>query len=308
MTFRSTTSYLRVLMFPGQGGQRRGMGSELLENPSSLIDEADDILDYSVRELCLSDPHGALEDSRYAQPAVYVTNALAYRNYLKHFAQPDVLIGHSLGEYNALEAAGVLDFATGLRLVQTRAQVTTGRPGAMLAVVGLTIVEINSVLEQAELSEIEPANLNSRFQSVLGGPVDQINTARSALQSAGAKLTSRLRITGAFHTRHMRGAANEFRIAMPNFNACPGKTPVIANLTARPYQNLDVRDALVAHLTHPVLWQHSIEEIIDRWGRPELPGDGVLFDEIGSEQVLTRLVTHIRRDRATSIQHPYTET
>ncbi|KOX11687.1 hypothetical protein ADL05_23170 [Nocardiopsis sp. NRRL B-16309] len=284
-------------MFPGQGVQRQGMGEDLFERFPRLVDRANDILGYSVRDLCLSDPAGRLSDSRFSQPAIYVVNALAYRAEGLRGDDFDVLLGHSLGEYNALEAAGYIGFEAGLELVRARAEATAKCSGAMLAVVGLELRRVHAVLRHAGLDEVETANVNSRFQTVLGGPDLDIGHARSALVRAGARIATRLPVTGAYHTRHMAAAIAPFSSATAAAPFRRGHTPVVANRTARPHDASLVRRDLVDHLTSPVLWQQSVEWILDTHGDPDLPNEGVDFQEAGATRVLTRLVSHIRRDR-----------
>ncbi|TQN33467.1 malonyl CoA-acyl carrier protein transacylase [Haloactinospora alba] len=290
----------RVLMFPGQGAQRRGMGKRAFREFPDLLARADRILGYSVAELCESDPEGKLADSRFAQPAVYVVNALTYRLENPRAGDVRLFLGHSLGEFNALEAAGFLSFDTGLELVRARAEATAGQPGSMLAVVGVDLERAMSVLHRAGLNRVEPANLNSRYQSVLAGPAPEIEQARTVLLDAGAKLATRLPITGAFHTHHMSDATSPFARSLSETAFLTGNTPVVANLTARPHIPSLLRQHLSGHLTNPVLWRQSVEWVLDNLGDPHSFEEGIHFDEIGAEKTLTRMVEHIKRDRAST--------
>ena len=158
-----------AVLFPGQGSQRKGMGKELFGRYPEAERQAEDILGYSVPELCLEDPGGRLGDTVYTQPVRYVVNALAWRAAAEEGLTGDVLLGHSVGEYAALLAAGVFDFATGLRLVARRASAMAGVRGGMSVVLGLEAGQISEVLRSAGLSAIDLANLNAVDQIVIAG-------------------------------------------------------------------------------------------------------------------------------------------
>lgn len=127
-----------VVMFPGQGAQRVGMGGDLFAEFPDLTEQADEVLGRSIRDLCLEDRDGLLDDTRHTQLAVFVVNALAFRRLRASEGEPDLVLGHSLGEYNALEAAGSIDFLSALRLVKARAELTGRIKGAMTAVLGMS--------------------------------------------------------------------------------------------------------------------------------------------------------------------------
>ncbi|POM23581.1 Polyketide biosynthesis malonyl CoA-acyl carrier protein transacylase BaeC [Actinomadura rubteroloni] len=284
-----------VVVFPGQGIQRRGMGARWFDRFPDLVARADEQVGYSLRRLCLDDPHNRLAWGLFAQPAAYVVNALAYRALRADVLEPNriepaAVLGHSLGEYNALEAAGVFDFATGLRLVLARADATCDLPGRMLAVVGLDRDEIAAALARQGLPDVTLANLNSAAQTVLSGPAPQIAQAQTVLRAAGARLVTRLRINGAYHSPLMAPAARPFAAELRRIRPRHPRVPVICNVTARPHRIETLGRRLTEHLTHPVLWQPSIEWLLDT-----LPGR-VDFYEAGEDGVLTRLIQHIEND------------
>lgn len=293
-----------VLLFPGQGVQRRGMGAGLLDRYPAMVAEADEILGYSIRKLCIEGGNGLLARTEYAQPAVYVVSALALRAHLEAAPPPDIVMGHSLGEYNALHAAGAFDFGEGLALVKARAAATARVAGAMLAVVGLLQHRIEHILAVEGSTRVHLANFNSARQLVLAGPSDEIDRVRAALDLAGARFTQRLRISGPFHSPHMAPAAEQFAPAVRAARITTPTIPVIANLTARPHQAVRIRDALVEHLTRPVLWKQSVEWLWQRYGGPEAHPDAgdrpstepLHMTEVGGRDVLTKLVAHIRSD------------
>ncbi|MBI2786412.1 MAG: acyltransferase domain-containing protein, partial [Legionella longbeachae] len=202
---------MTIYMFPGQGSQMKGMGIELFSHFPDKIKQADDILGYSIKELCLDDPKQQLSHTEYTQPALYVIEALSYLARVEEEARPKYLIGHSLGEYAALFAAGVFDFVTGLKLVQKRGELmakTNG--GGMLAVINLSEERIKFLLQANGLDTIDFANFNSPKQIVLSGPAADI-TKTHELLATEALMCVPLKVSGAFHSRYMQSAANEFK-------------------------------------------------------------------------------------------------
>ncbi|MFJ9420036.1 ACP S-malonyltransferase [Streptomyces sp. NPDC101227] len=282
-------------VFPGQGVQRVGFGRDVFDRFPDLVAEADDVLGYHVRTLCLDGPDHLLLESRFSQPAVFVVNALLLQARLEEQPAPQVVLGHSLGEYNALHAAGVLTFREALGLVRARAEAFSRVSGAMLAVIGPRAAEIQQLLESNGPDSAVIANYNSRRQHVLSGTEQAITVARSLLDEAGAKLTARLRVSVPAHSPLMAPAAADFALHMAEAAVESARIPVISNLTARPHTADELRTALVEHLTKPVLWRQSIEGLWDCYGGP----DGLRFTEIGPDTTMTRLIGHIRRDYTT---------
>ncbi|MFI1030617.1 ACP S-malonyltransferase [Streptomyces sp. NPDC020951] len=250
-------------MFPGQGSQHRGMGGELFARFPDLTAQADDVLGYSIAQLCLSDPDGRLGDTRYTQPAMYVVNALAHRDWSeRHDSPPDFLAGHSLGEYNALEAAGVFDFATGLRLVRRRAELmarATG--GGMAVVIGLGADDLADVLACRGGDDIDIANHNTADQLVISGPAESIARVGPHLSAAGADCRT-LPVSGAFHSRYMRDAADAFAGFVAGVELAPPRIPVIANTTAAPHHQ-DIGAELARQIAAPVRWADSVRRLLD---------------------------------------------
>ena len=203
-----------AFVFPGQGSQKRGMGQGLFDEVPeySVVErEVDAILGYSMRRLCLEDPDNRLKETQYTQPSLYVVNALHYYKAVREGASPSYVAGHSLGEYDALLAAGVFDFLTGLRLVQKRgALMSEARNGGMGAVIGLKPDAIAAVLSQNGLPGIDIANFNTPSQTVVSGPVDDIQRAGPFFEKAGAQMYVPLQVSAAFHSRYMAEAAKAF--------------------------------------------------------------------------------------------------
>lgn len=269
-------------VFPGQGAQRRGMGADLFDRFPHLCRQADEILGYSVRDQCLEGAWPGLRDTRYLQPALFVVNALSFLARLADHSPPDYLAGHSLGEYNALFAAGCFDFATGVRLVQRRgALMGQAGAGGMVAVVGLTLEEVVDLLNRHGLTEIDVANHNSAVQTVLSGTREALERAVTAITAAGAGRCVPLQVSVPFHSRHMAAAATAFSSFLEDVPFDDPQIPVIANVTARPYPSGGVRDGLVRQVDGGVRWWESMSYLLHR-------GVGELV-EVGPGTVLTNL-------------------
>ncbi|UJR87251.1 MULTISPECIES: ACP S-malonyltransferase [Sandaracinus] len=278
---------MKAVVFAGQGSQRRGMGAALFEELPYLTARAEEVLGWSVRELCVSGSDHDLARTEYTQPALYVVQALAWLSRLERGSElPRFAAGHSLGEYAALFAAGVFDFETGLALVKRRGELM-GRAagGAMAAVVGLPVEEVERVLASSHELGIEIANLNSPRQVVLAGTPDALERARAPFEHAGAQWV-RLAVGAAFHSSHMESAAREFAAALHAITMRPPRFPVLSNLTARPHEH-DPRPALAAQIRATVRWTECVEHLV---------AQGVTeFEELGEGKVLTGLLRQIRR-------------
>jgi malonyl CoA-acyl carrier protein transacylase len=252
-----------AVLFPGQGSQRKGMGKELFGRYPAIEREAEDILGYSVSELCLEDPGGRLGDTEFTQPARYVVNALAWRAAVDDGVTADVLLGHSVGEYTALLAAEAFSFGTGLALVTRRARLMADVPGGMSVVLGLEATRIGEVVRVAGLPGIDVANLNAPDQTVIAGPRDQLAAAAAPLKSAGASAVRALNVSGPFHSRYMRGAARAFAREVRACALSSPRVPVISNRTARPYPPDQVGRLLAEQIDHQVLWADSLAYVLE---------------------------------------------
>ncbi|MFF5302441.1 ACP S-malonyltransferase [Streptomyces sp. NPDC013161] len=277
-----------IWMFPGQGGQRVGMGAHWWDAAPELVEAADAVLGYSVRDLCENGPQERLDDTRYAQPALYVVGAAAWRAALASGAPaPDVVCGHSLGEYNALECAGAMDFADGLRLVRRRAEAMAAVTGSgMLAVLGLGWDRLGPLLDPERHGDVSLAVTNGPRQLVVGGPTPQLRSLATELTDRRICEARPLRVSGAFHTPLMAPAAREFAPAAAGLAWAEPAIPVPANVTARPHDRRQLPDLLVRHLTHPVLWHSTVESLLG------LPAPH--FREIGGGTALTGMVRAAR--------------
>lgn len=279
---------MTAYMFPGQGSQKLGMGEEVFPFFPELVQQADDVLGYSIVDLCLNDPHELLNNTAYTQPALYVVNALTYLKKLNdtNGKKPEYFLGHSLGEYNALWASGAFDFQTGLKLVQKRGSLMSQVPGGgMAAVIGLSSAQVTSILEKNNLTNLSIANFNAHLQQVISGPNEALDQAKFYFTEAKAKLFYILPVKGAFHSPLMEQARLEFTQFLANFSFAPLEVPVLANLNALPYEDINVTTTLAMQIDHPVQWLQSIRYLLNL--------NESQFEEIGPGTVLSSLVMRI---------------
>ena len=268
------------------------MGAALFDRFPDWTHSADDVLGYSIRELCVEDPRAELGLTQFTQPALYVVNALTYRARTEDGGTaPAYLAGHSLGEYNALQAAGVFDFATGLAMVKRRgALMGQVSGGGMAAVIGMPPDKIQELLQTSDAGRtLDVANFNSFDQTVIAGPVDAINAVKPEFEAAGIKLFVPLKVSAPFHSRYMKAPEAEFSGFLEGFTFGAPTIPVIANATAKPYDPAQVRSTLASQIGSPVRWLDSVLYLLDQ---------GVVdFQETGPGNVLSKLITQIKKKR-----------
>lgn len=278
---------MKAVIFPGQGSQFKGMGKELFPLFPEQVRNASEILGYSLEDLCLNDREGLLSRTQYTQPALYVVNALHYyRTQAEHGTKaPLFFAGHSLGEYNALHAAGVFSFETGLRLVQKRGELM-GRAGGggMAAVLGPSAQDLRGMLDEHRLHGIDIANLNTPTQTVIAGDHEALAAAAQLFARMNLRYVP-LNVSAPFHSRHMQPVQAEFADFLRGFSFEAPKAAVIANATARPYDGRRIADTLARQIANPVHWVDSIRYVM---GKGE-----VEFQELGAT-ILSRMVNEIR--------------
>jgi len=277
---------MTAFLFPGQGSQIKGMGKELFTEYKDLIAKADAILGYGVEELCLEDRKAQLGQTQFTQPALFIVNALSYLQKIQlEKCVPDYVAGHSLGEYNALFAAGVFDFATGVALVAKRGELMSqAASGGMAAVIGLTEEQTLVVIEESGLKNIYLANINTPSQIVISGKKDEIDLAEPYFNDAGANYIP-LNVSGAFHSILMDESKQNFRQFIDDFTFSSPKIPVISNLYARPYNSNNIKDTLANQITNPVKWTESIRYLMGK--------DVKEFIQVGPGNVVSRLTNDI---------------
>jgi malonyl CoA-acyl carrier protein transacylase len=276
-----------IFVFPGQGSQKKGMGEGLFERFPDLTEIANAELGYSIKELCLADPRNQLNRTEFTQPALFTVNALTYRKVQAETGRvPDFVAGHSLGEYNALLAAGVFDFRTGLKLVRKRGELMSqASGGGMAAVIGLTKEQILGVIQRSGFNRITIANLNAPQQTVLTGPKADILAIQTQFESAGARMYMPLNVSGAFHSPFMQPARQEFETFLNSIAFKPPQIPVISNVEAAPYPSNRIAELLAQQITSPVRWVESMQFLM------KLPAP--VFEEIGPGNVLKGLLRQI---------------
>lgn len=275
------------------------MGKELFDRYPQLLETTDAVLGYSLKTLCLKDPDKHLNLTRYTQPALYVVSTLTYMHKKEEASEPiDQVAGHSLGEFSALFAAGVFDFETGLRLVQKRGELMAAAgTGGMAAVMNLSREQIEAILHSHSLDSLDIANINGPSQIVLSGPKQDLESAMAPFEQAGARFVI-IKVNSPFHSRYMKVARTEFANFLQGFRFNPPEIPVIANVTARPYEQHDIIRLLSEQITSPVNWLGSIRYLLDQ-------GE-TSFVECGPGKVLTGLIRSIRKEYAQ--QRPLSET
>jgi trans-AT polyketide synthase/acyltransferase/oxidoreductase domain-containing protein len=278
-----------VYLFPGQGSQHVGMGKGLFEEFPELTAAADRILGYSIRTLCLEDPEHQLNKTQFTQPALYVVSALTYLKRVKEEGRvPDYVAGHSVGEFAALFAAGAYDFETGLRLVQKRGELMSRvSGGGMAAVIGFDRQKVERLLRDSGMTAIDVANDNSPSQIVISGRKVDIENAAPVFEESGARYVQ-LNVSGAFHSRYMSDATEEFAAFIRQFSFSELKLPVISNVHARPYRQEELVDNLVRQITHSVRWTESMTYLMAL-------GDAE-YQELGPGTVLAKLMVKIQQE------------
>jgi trans-AT polyketide synthase/acyltransferase/oxidoreductase domain-containing protein len=288
---------MNAFVFPGQGSQKKGMGAELFDLFPDYEAVADTVLGYSIRELCLDDPRRELNKTQFTQPALFVVNALSYLKKIKESnTKPNFILGHSLGEFNALFSAGVFDFETGLKLVKKRGQLMSqAKDGSMAAVIGYDAEKVVSLLKNNGLLTIDVANFNSPIQTVLSGKKSDILGAASIFEKAGATYFP-LNVSAAFHSRYMKSAMAEFGRYLAEFDFNQPEVPVISNVSARPYTHELIKDNLQKQIVSSVRWTDSIRYIISE-GCEEI-------EELGPGDVLKKLFAAIKKDAPKKVYKP----
>ncbi|MDM5177608.1 ACP S-malonyltransferase [Massilia sp. DJPM01] len=275
-----------TIIFPGQGSQHVGMGAALFAQFPQETAQASAILGYDLAALCRDNPDGKLSQTQYTQPALFVVSALAW---LARGAPPTAFFaGHSLGEITALWAAGAIDFATGVRLVQKRGELMARvGGGGMAAVIGLTPAQVRRAVEG---SALDVANYNAYDQTVIAGPKAELAAAGARLRGAGARHVVELDVSAPFHSRYMKPTEDELARFLDTLAFSPPHTPVVANATALPYAADALRETLLRQVSGSVRWIESVEYLIRRGERE--------FVEVGPGAVLTRLIQNIRQSTA----------
>jgi [acyl-carrier-protein] S-malonyltransferase len=289
----------KAYVFPGQGAQFTGMGKDLYESNTmvkDLFDRANDILGFRITDIMFTGTDEELKQTRVTQPAIFL-HSVAKALTLGDAFQPDMVAGHSLGEFSALVANKTMNFEDGLKLVYQRAMAMQKacelKPSTMAAVLGLDDAKVEEICASVTDGVVVAANYNCPGQLVISGDVDAVNKACELMKAAGAKRALVLQVGGAFHSPLMEPARVELEAAI---HATPFNTPVCPvyqNVTASAVTDVEViKQNLIAQLTAPVKWTQSVQAMV---------ADGATeFIECGPGNVLQGLVKKIHKDAVTA--------
>lgn len=290
---------MKAFVFPGQGAQFVGMGKDLYENnpvAKEMFDKANEILGFNITDLMFNGTDEDLRQTKVTQPAIFLHSVILAKTMGDDF-NPDMVAGHSLGEFSALVAAGALSFEDGLRLVSARAQAMQKAcektPSTMAAVLALPDAKVEELCASVTEGVVVPANYNCPGQIVISGSIEGVDAACAKMLEAGAKRALKLKVGGAFHSPLMEPARAELADAIAHTDFHAPKCPVYQNVNAEPQTDPEtIKKNLIAQLTAPVRWTQTVQNMIT--------AGADTFVEVGPGAVLQGLVKKISSEVATS--------
>lgn len=288
---------MKAYIFPGQGAQFVGMGKELYENPlaKELFEQANEIIGFRISDIMFGGTDEELKQTNVTQPAIFLHSVILAKVLGADF-KPDMVAGHSLGEFSALVAANALSFEDGLRLVIARANAMQKacelQPSTMAAILGLADEVVEEMCAGIE-AVVVPANYNCPGQLVISGSIEGIDEACEKLTAAGAKRALKLNVGGAFHSPLMEPAKVELQAAIEATNIASPVCPIYQNVNAKPTTDPGtIKENLIAQLTGAVRWTQTATNMI--------ADGGTEFVEVGPGNVLQGLVKKVSREVQTS--------
>jgi len=290
---------MKAFVFPGQGAQFVGMGKDLYENnpvAKEMFDKANEILGFNITDLMFNGTDEDLRQTKVTQPAIFLHSVILAKTMGDDF-NPDMVAGHSLGEFSALVAAGALSFEDGLRLVSARAQAMQKAcektPSTMAAVLALPDAKVEELCASVTEGVVVPANYNCPGQIVISGSIEGVDAACAKMLEAGAKRALKLKVGGAFHSPLMEPARAELADAIAHTDFHAPKCPVFQNVNAEPQTDPEtIKKNLIAQLTAPVRWTQTVQNMI--------AAGADTFVEVGPGAVLQGLVKKISSEVETS--------
>lgn len=288
---------MKAFVFPGQGAQFVGMGKDLYEGNAQakeMFEKANEVLGFRITDLMFNGTEDDLKQTKVTQPAVFLHSVILAKTMGEAF-KPDMVAGHSLGEFSALVAAGALSFEEGLKLVEARAlamqKACELKPSTMAAIIGLPDEKVEEIC--AQVPEVVPANYNNPGQVVISGSVEGVHKACELFTAAGAKRALPLKVGGAFHSPFMEPARAELAVAIEKAQFSKPICPVYQDVDALPHTDpQEIKANLLKQLTSPVRWSHIVQNMVK---------DGMTEAvEVGPGRALQGMIRHTDRNVAVS--------
>lgn len=288
---------MKAFVFPGQGAQFVGMGMDLYEGNAQakeMFEKANEVLGFRITDLMFNGTEEDLKQTKVTQPAVFLHSVILAKTMGEAF-KPDMVAGHSLGEFSALVAAGALSFEEGLKLVEARAlamqKACELKPSTMAAIIGLPDEKVEEIC--AQVPDVVPANYNNPGQVVISGSVEGVHKACELFTAAGAKRALPLKVGGAFHSPFMEPARAELAVAIEKAQFSKPICPVYQDVDAQPHTDpQEIKANLLKQLTSPVRWSHIVQNMVK---------DGMTEAvEVGPGRALQGMIRHTDRNVAVS--------